>query len=497
MSSTARQSTAFYVTQASAGGASVEDRAFFLDHLPIPVVAMDTSHTIHYINLAAARVAERSQEDCFGKKFWDVLYDSAACRAGTCAAGQAVQHGRVCTGEANAKVRDRSWPVRVISSPRYDQQGALVGCFQVMYEAAEEMRVYGEIGRLVNSVRDGDLSARGELEQFHGNYRQLVAGMNALIEAFMGPLSEASKVLSCIAANDLTARVSGNYSGDHARLQEAINQMAEVLSRNIRSFSDSAVQLSTSAAELTQVSRILSTNAEKTADNAQSAAAIGAQVSSGVADVATAIEQMQEATHEISRNANASAGVALSAVKVAKSANETVNHLGVSGQEIGKVIKLITSIAQQTNLLALNATIEAARAGEAGKGFAVVANEVKELAKQTSRATEEIGQKIESIQSGTRSAVAAIGEISNIIDQVNGISNSIASAVEQQTATSREISRGIARSATGSANIAEQVAQVAQTAKSTTEGAAHTERAAAVLSSMAAQLEGIAAQFRI
>ena len=120
-----------------------------------------------------------------------------------------------------------------------------------------------------------------------------------------------------------------------------------------------------------------------------------------------------------------------------------MNKLGESSQEIGNVIKVITSIAQQTNLLALNATIEAARAGEAGKGFAVVANEVKELAKQTAKATEDIGRKIEAIQVDTKGAVAAIEEIGTIINQINDISNSIATAVEEQTVTTNEIGRSV------------------------------------------------------
>ena len=151
-------------------------------------------------------------------------------------------------------------------------------------------------------------------------------------------------------------------------------------------------------------------------------------------------------------------------VRVADTTNATINKLGDSSAEIGKVIKVITSIAQQTNLLALNATIEAARAGEAGKGFAVVANEVKELAKETARATEEIGRKIEAIQSDTKGAVAAIGEISGVINQINDISTTIASAVEEQTATTNEIARNATEAARGSTEIAKNIVSVSQAA---------------------------------
>jgi methyl-accepting chemotaxis protein len=165
--------------------------------------------------------------------------------------------------------------------------------------------------------------------------------------------------------------------------------------------------------------------------------------------------------------------------------------------EIGKVIKVITSIAQQTNLLALNATIEAARAGEAGKGFAVVANEVKELAKETAKATEEIGQKIEAIQGDSKAAVLAIGEISSIINQINDVSNTIASAVEEQTATTNEIGRNVSEAARGTTEIARNITGVATAAQNTTNGAMDTQKAAVALSEMATSLQRLMAQFKV
>ncbi|MEO1339351.1 MAG: methyl-accepting chemotaxis protein, partial [Myxococcota bacterium] len=159
--------------------------------------------------------------------------------------------------------------------------------------------------------------------------------------------------------------------------------------------------------------------------------------------------------------------------------------------EIGKVIKVITSIAQQTNLLALNATIEAARAGEAGKGFAVVANEVKELAKETAKATEDISRKIEAIQSDTRSAVNAIQEIGSIIHQINDFQNSIASAVEEQTATTNEISRSVGEAAKGSNEIAQNITSVATAAESTSKATAKARDSVAELNRVRSELDRI------
>ena len=205
--------------------------------------------------------------------------------------------------------------------------------------------------------------------------------------------------------------------------------------------------------------------------------------------VASGVGQMGTSIAEIAKNAHDAASVAQTAVTTADSTNRTITQLGESSAQIGQVIKVITSIAQQTNLLALNATIEAARAGEVGKGFAVVANEVKELAKATARATEDIGRKIEAIQVGTRAAVEAIGQNSAVINQVNDFSNTIASAVEEQTATTNEIARNIAEAAQGSSEIAQNITAVAQAARDTTHGAAKTQDAAGSLVRMATELQ--------
>jgi methyl-accepting chemotaxis protein len=187
--------------------------------------------------------------------------------------------------------------------------------------------------------------------------------------------------------------------------------------------------------------------------------------------------------------------VATTAVQIADKTNVTVAKLGESSAEIGKVIKVITSIAGQTNLLALNATIEAARAGDAGRGFAVVANEVKELAKETARATEEIGRTIEAIQSDTRGVVEAIRQIGAIIDQINDYQGTIASAVEEQTATTNEMSRNLVGVARGSAEIAENITALAEAAEGTSRGAADTLKSSEDAARMATELQKLVSRF--
>ena len=258
-----------------------------------------------------------------------------------------------------------------------------------------------------------------------------------------------------------------------------------------------AQTLAASSEELTNLSQQMGTGAQETSAQANVVSAASEQVSKNVQTVATGTEEMSASIKEIAKNANEAARVATTAVRVADTTNQTINKLGESSAEIGKVIKVITSIAQQTNLLALNATIEAARAGEAGKGFAVVANEVKELAKETAKATEEIGRKIEAIQTDTRGAVSAIAEIGSVINQINDISNTIASAVEEQTATTNEITRNVSEAAKGSSEIAQNIVGVASAAASTTEGASDTQKAAASLTKMAVDLQSLVNRYKV
>jgi len=350
-----------------------------------------------------------------------------------------------------------------------------------------------ELIAYVTKVANGDMTATmakaSEQDQIHEWLVLLRSSINELVTD-TGTLAHAA------AEGRVATRAdAAKHHGDYRKIVDGVNRTLDAVVEPLRVTAENAASLASSSEELTAVSQQMAGNAEETATQANVVSAASEQVSRNVSSVASASEQMQASIREIAKNANESARVAKNAVSVAQSTNETVKKLGESSQEIGNVIKVITSIAQQTNLLALNATIEAARAGEAGKGFAVVANEVKELAKQTAKATEDIGQKIEAIQGDTKGAVTAIEEISTIINQINDISNSIASAVEEQTATTNEIGRSVTEAAKGVGDIAKNIGGVALAAKNTTQGASDTQKASQELSQMAAQLQKVVAKF--
>ena len=296
---------------------------------------------------------------------------------------------------------------------------------------------------------------------------------------------------------DLTREITVSGSDPMGQVGEGLTKFFTQLRKTIGNIGQNATSLAGSSEELTSVSTQMSSNAEETSAQANVVSAASEQVSKNVQTVATAAEEMTASIKEIAKNAADAANVATGAVKVAEKTNGTITKLGDSSNEIGKVIKVITSIAQQTNLLALNATIEAARAGEAGKGFAVVANEVKELAKETAKATEDISQKIEAIRTDTKDSIEAISQIGAIINQINDISNTIASAVEEQTATTNEMTRNISEAAKGSSEIAQNITGVATAAKSTTEGATNTSQAAADLSKMSSELQMMVGMFKV
>jgi methyl-accepting chemotaxis protein len=299
-----------------------------------------------------------------------------------------------------------------------------------------------------------------------------------------------------LAEGDLTRTSSVDTTDEVGRMAGSLDRGISRLRTDIVQLAGNTATLQSAADRLASVSGAVDAAAREAAVQAGTVTAAAGTVSQNLGTVSAGSQEMGAAIREISASTSEATSVAAQAVEVAAATNARVQRLGQSSTEIATVVKVITAIAEQTNLLALNATIEAARAGEAGKGFAVVASEVKDLAQETAKATEDIVRQVETIQSDTDGAMTAIGEISAIIERINSIQLTIASAVEEQTATTEEMNRTLAHAATGAGDIAGSISGVSDAARRTTDSAGETRQAAADLAGMSDQMQGLVSRFK-
>ena len=314
--------------------------------------------------------------------------------------------------------------------------------------------------------------------------------------SIIDPLHKTRGALNALAESRLNTSIEG---ADYAGVVGQIAHSAQILQSNLRGaiqeISSNALMISASSEQLAVVSAQLNANAEETSSQANEVAQSSDIVSQNTQSVATSAEEFSTSIREISINAMEASRVANQAVSIANNTNEQMSKLSNSSIQIGEVVAVIADIAEQTNLLALNATIEAARAGELGKGFAVVANEVKELARSTAKATNEIGLSIDNIQADAKDAIESIGEITQIIHKIDDISSIIATAVEEQAATVSEISRNISTSAESSTRITETVEAVAIASRGISSGSSEIQNSSAELARVAAKLKELVSKF--
>jgi methyl-accepting chemotaxis protein len=360
---------------------------------------------------------------------------------------------------------------------------------------------------LVKSVDARATSAQQEAEAAD-SFTAVVAGVVTTIAVLLGLLvalvvsrgivrgiQGVRGGLERLAAGDLAVRLPVSGRDEVGQMAVALNSAATTMAETVGEIAASADAVAASAEELSASSAQISASAQETSAQAGVVSGAAEEVSRSVETVAAGAEQMGASIREIASNAAEASEVAARAVTAAEQTTATVAKLGDSSAEIGNVVKVITSIAEQTNLLALNATIEAARAGEAGKGFAVVANEVKELAQETAKATEDIARRVLAIQGDTTAAVAAIEEISSIVAQISDRQTTIASAVEEQTATTSEMARSVQEAAGGTGEIALNITGVSTAADSTTQALSQTQTAVDELSRMASHLRTSVGRF--
>jgi methyl-accepting chemotaxis protein len=310
------------------------------------------------------------------------------------------------------------------------------------------------------------------------------------------PLRRVAGVLRAVADKDLSKHADVHSRDEIGQMATALEDATASLRATIETMSGNAQVLAAASEELTATSQQIDTSAGHAAEQVGAVSTAADQVSHNAQAVSAGSEEMSASIREIAQSSTEAARVAGDAVTVAASANTIVSKLGASSTEIGNVVKVITQIAEQTNLLALNATIEAARAGDAGKGFAVVAGEVKELAQETARATRDISDRVDAIQNDTAEAVSAIGEIDAIIGRINGYQTLIAGAVEEQTITTNEMSRGVTEAAADSSEIAAKVSAAVESVDATATGIVEARQAAAQLAHMSTDMQQTVDSFR-
>ena len=332
-----------------------------------------------------------------------------------------------------------------------------------------------------------------------------IAGMGAILPLLLNLFGRRltrrvkglAEALQRVATGDLTVRVPADGRDEISQMGASVNQAAERIADVFASVNNAAGKLASNSTALQEVAVNVARSAQEASGQAAIVARAADEVSQNVQSVAAGSEEMGSSISEIARSANEAALVATHAVRAVESTTGRMSKLGESSREIGDVVRLITSIAEQTNLLALNATIEAARAGDAGKGFAVVADEVKQLAQETARATEDISRRVETIQGDADHAAQAISEIAGVISQINEFQTTIASSVEEQTATTQEINHGVNDAATSSRQIASSISGVASSAERTADSMGRAQTNAQELSRLSEELTGLLAGFRL
>ena len=426
---------------------------------PSNIMLADTAGVVRYVNPAAVSTM-RALQVHFG-----VPADELVGKPVGAFHAEAARNQR---GDSEIHLGDEV--VALAAAPIADAHGRALGVMTTWTVVTEQRRL------------------EREATAAHERERAQAAELQAKVDSLLVTLAAA-------AAGDLTAPVT--VTGDDAigQMGTALSKLLGDLRASIGSIAGNSEALAAAAEELQVVSVQMGANAAETSAQVNVVSGASTEVSRHVETVSAGAEEMSASISEIARNASEAAKVATQAVEAARATNDTVSRLGESSAEIGEIVRVITGIAEQTNLLAINATIEAARAGEAGKGFAVVANEMKELAKATAAATEDISAKIAAIQTDTHQSVASITGILDIIDQIAQFQDTIASAVEEQAATTSEIARSVNDASRGSTEITANITSVASAADSTAAGAADGQRAATEVARMATDLQMLVGAF--
>ncbi len=409
-----------------------DEKADYLNRIPTPLIVVDKSYDIVYLNAATAAAVGRTPEECKGLKCYDLM-KTDHCRTANCRAGQAMQTDRLGTGDTTANLPSGELPIRYTAIPLKDDNGRIWGAMEFVVDITKELEVTTGIQELVAAATEGRLEVRADATRYEGNYHSIVKGVNETLDAVIEPIVEAAQVLERVADRDMTSRMLGDYKGDHAKIKDTLNRAVENLDQGLAQVSSASDQVAGAADEISAGSQALA---------------------QGTSEQASTLEEVSSSLQELSSSSDQAAGNAREAKALSDGArsgtdkgldsmrrlSEAVERIKSSSDETAKIVKTIDEIAFQTNLLALNAAVEAARAGDAGKGFAVVAEEVRNLAMRSAEAAKNTARLIEESVTNANGGVALNAEVlGNLADiqkqvvQVSEVMDEIAAAADQQS----------------------------------------------------------------
>jgi methyl-accepting chemotaxis protein len=454
----------------------------YLNNIPTPVMVVDTDFNVQFLNDAGAGALGRSSEECKGTKCYD-LFKTTHCNTENCQVARAMKEDGTFTNDTVASLPSGQLPIRYTGTPLKNEGGTIVGALEYVLDLSKEMEITEELGGLVGSALEGNLSHRADADKFVGNYQKIVKGVNELLDTVLEPIGEAQDVLDLMAVGDLRGRMEGDYKGDNAKLKDALNNTLDSFEDILNQVANAVAQVSSGAEQVASASQSLSQGATEQAASLE-------EVSSSMTQVGSQTQLNAENAEQANTLSGAAHTTATQGNEHMREMLSAMTDINDKSAQVQKIIKVIDEIAFQTNLLALNAAVEAARAGVHGKGFAVVAEEVRNLAQRSAKAADETTELIESnvasVENGAKIAeqtAKALEEIVEGITKATDLVNEIASASKEQTQAVSEIN--------------DSLAQIDQVTQSNTASAEESAAAAEELSGQSVNLKEMISRFKL
>ncbi len=455
----------------------------YLNNIPTPVMAVDRDFNVEFMNPAGAKAVGRTQDECRGQKCYS-LFNTGHCNTGDCCVGKAMRQDTNFTGDTIAELPGGPLPIRYTGSALKDSTGTIVGGIEYVVDITEENRAVGEVETLAKAFVNGQLSARGDPDQYEViGFQNIVKGLNATLEALLAPVDEAVLVLQQLAKRDLRARITSDFAGDHALLKDATNSTGEALHEALLQVAQSAEQVSSASTQIASGAQAVSQGASEQASSIE-------ETSSNLEEMAGMTKQNAESAVKANDLSQTMKGAADLGQGSMAQMLEAMSKIRLAAESTSQIIRDINEISFQTNLLALNAAVEAARAGEAGRGFAVVAEEVRNLAQRSKEAAGKTEALInESVKlSGEGETITK--DVGANLEDIVGSVGKVTDLVEEIAASSQEQARGLEQ-------LNKAVAQMDQVVQQNVTNSEESSSAAEELASQAEELAGMVTTFEL